>query len=405
MVSIIDYNENLKNKRVYYFLSSAIILSFLILLSGVFQNISESNSTPLYIQLVYPLIKLAGLIISIMLLWFEIDKYNPRLQNFCGGGNKVNCETVLESKYSKLFNGTISLSSLAFSYFFSTFLILLISEFSSDVTIFIGQLSFITFPAIIVSLYAQGIIIKKWCKFCVVLQAILVIEIVIALWNGFYLFPYTLIYIPSFFVLASIALLGWKVLKPILKQNKKGVINRRNFRRLKYNPNVFEVLLSKSRRISSNTDGLGFFFKVKNPKYHIIKVCNPYCEPCAKAHPVLNELYHNGNINLQIIFTASPDKRDYRALPVSHFLSITDMDNPELIKKVLDEWYHSEPKNLETLVNKYPINRVEEGQWEKIKLMHTWCLQEGITRTLTIFVNGYELPEEYSLKDLKEILK
>jgi len=35
--------------------------------------------------------------------------------------------------------------------------------------------------------------------------------------------------------------------------------------------------------------------------------------------------------------------------------------------------------------------------------MKAWCEKEGITHTPTIFINGYKLPKEYRIEDLKEI--
>jgi len=35
--------------------------------------------------------------------------------------------------------------------------------------------------------------------------------------------------------------------------------------------------------------------------------------------------------------------------------------------------------------------------------MKNWCDKEGITHTPTIFINGRQLPKEYSIADIKEI--
>ena len=62
------------------------------------------------------------------------------------------------------------------------------------------------------------------------------------------------------------------------------------------NLNVLEGLLVKSRKIETRTEGLGISIYNESAKYHIIKVCNPYCGPCAKAHPVLEDLVNAGKI-------------------------------------------------------------------------------------------------------------
>jgi len=54
-----------------------------------------------------------GVLVSSLLLWYEIDKYNPVLQNICTGIAKTNCEAVLSSKASKVL-GKLSWSEVGF---------------------------------------------------------------------------------------------------------------------------------------------------------------------------------------------------------------------------------------------------------------------------------------------------
>ena len=60
-------------------------------------------SNPLVVG--YGLLKLLGLGMGSILLWYEVDRYNPVLQGFCSGDKKVNCDSVLNSRYSKMSNG------------------------------------------------------------------------------------------------------------------------------------------------------------------------------------------------------------------------------------------------------------------------------------------------------------
>ncbi|MGS2737720.1 hypothetical protein [Sinomicrobium sp. M5D2P17] len=50
------------------------------------------------------------------------------------------------------------------------------------------------------------------------------------------------------------------------------------------------------------------------------------------------------------------------------------------------------------------MNGELEEQRIKITAMRQWCDIENITQTPTIFINGYELPKEYLVEDLKEVL-
>src|SRR5690606_11125447 len=83
--------------------------------------------------------------------------------------------------------------------------------------------------------------------------------------------------------------------------------------RLKYNYDFFVAALSKQKSVNQTTDGLGIMLGNPGPKYKIIKVCNPYCGPCAKAHPIIGMLLTKSEGSIQIIFTASNDKGDMKA--------------------------------------------------------------------------------------------
>ena len=178
---------------------------------------------------------------------------------------------------------------------------------------------------------------------------------------------------------------------------------KRGLKKIKNNPNVLNGLLVKNRKIETRTDGLGISFVNKDAKYNLIKVCNPYCGPCAKAHPVLDDLLREGKINLQVLFTASTDEGDRRNKPVKHFLALDEKDNIQA-HEAMDSWYLAEEKNYEQFAKKYELNGELLQQDHKILAMKEWCNAEKITHTPTIFINGYELPKEYSVDDLREAL-
>ncbi|WP_165770008.1 vitamin K epoxide reductase family protein [Flagellimonas pacifica] len=353
----------------------------------------------------YLLLKLIGLSAGFMLLWYEVDKYNPTLQSICSGGKKINCDSVLNSKYAKLFNGQLSLGLIGFAYFFGTLFYLLFMGFSDVSLVPMAYLSFLTLPAIIISLYYQGLILKQWCKFCIIVQAVLLIEIVLAYFGNFHHGQISYNALPLLVVLIMLPIPIWKWLKPLLEGKKEKNLYKRGLKKIKNNPDVLLGLLAKTRKIEKSTEGLGIAFENKTARYNIVKVCNPYCGPCANAHPVLEELVKKGKINLQILFTARANKNDIRSKTVAHFLAIEAQGDRQRTQQALDDWYLADDKDYEAFSNKYPMNGELEKQEEKIKRMSAWCEAEKITHTPTIFVNGHELPKEYNVEDLKDVLE
>lgn len=138
----------------------------------------------------------------------------------------------------------------------------------------------------------------------------------------------------------------------------------------------------------------------------IIKVCNPYCGPCAKAHPKLEEVIkQNSNIKLKIIFTSRNTGHDPGAVVVKHLLAIAAKGGNDKTQRALDDWYLANKKDYNDFATLYPMNGELKQQDAKIEAMSEWCKQAEITHTPTIFVNGYRLPENYDVEELKYILQ
>ncbi|MFI1745054.1 cysteine peptidase family C39 domain-containing protein [Thalassobellus sediminis] len=402
----IDIDKKLLSSNILKGLKVSIVLFILGWVAISFIN-SESNATLISSSFtaIYTLLKITGLIVGGLLLWFDVDQYNPTLQNFCtGSSQKINCNSVLNSKHAKLFKGTFSLSELSFSYFFGSFFFLLISSFSIPSLSILALISFVSLPIIAISVYYQAIVIKQWCKFCIIIQTVLVSEILVSFFGNFYSSNLQLETIPLLLALFLIPILTWKLIKPLLEQEKETNLHKRGLKKIKSNPNVLEGLLSKSRKIGTPLDGLGISITNENAKYLVVKVCNPYCGPCAKAHPILEDLVKKGTINLQVLFTVSSDANDLKAKPVSHFLAIDSLGNKKKTQKALDDWYLADQKDYETFASKYPMNGELELQNNKIEAMRNWCKAENIIHTPTLFINGYELPKEYTIEDLTDVL-
>ncbi|WP_420601166.1 vitamin K epoxide reductase family protein [Flagellimonas sp.] len=396
--------KSIDEKRMSDIFKWAIIVLLLLWAGTNISDFTLFNNEDSQYFVGYTLLKLIGLITGVMLLWYEVDKYNPTLQSFCSGGKKVNCEVVLNSKYSKVFNGQFSLGLIGFAYFFGTLFFLLFNGFSNTSLTLLAYLSFATLPVVAVSLYYQGLIIKQWCKFCIIVQAVLLMEITLVYFGNFYqgsIEPDSLLLLAA---LLLVPIPTWKWFKPLLEGKKEKNLYKRGLKKIKNNPNVLSGLLAKSRKIEKSTEGLGISFISKTARFNVVKVCNPYCGPCAKAHPILEELMEAGKINLQILFTASAEENNIKAKAVAHFLAIEAQGNKEQTQMALDDWYLADNKDYEVFSKKHPMNGELKEQYKKIEAMRRWCDVEKITHTPTIFINGHELPKEYSVEDLKEVL-
>ena len=192
--------------------------------------------------------------------------------------------------------------------------------------------------------------------------------------------------------------------KPYFDQLVKSKITTREYNRIKYNTEIYQTLLEKQPAINHSIEGLGIDIGNPESKNTIVKVCNPYCGPCAKAHSLIENLVDQNLAKAKIIFTTTTAETDHGKKPVEHLLALASYNDEAKTKSALDDWYLSAKKDYETFASKNPMNGELAKQSEKIEKMDAWCRQMQISFTPTIYINGHQLPEVYSLEDLKYFL-
>ncbi len=358
-------------------------------------------------------IKLLGITATALLLVYDIDKSNSFVKNICTAGKQINCDAVLNSKAARFLG--MSWSEAGFFYFATTIIFLFSGIDYSIKLVGIATAGTLAAAYIPFSIYYQSKVVKQWCPLCLTVQVVLAMELAWAIIN---------VWIPSIRLttfeklstlidagiiiqmLLSILLpiVGWYLIKPLLLKTKDEALYHNAYKRLLYNPEVFNGLLQQQETVPDGWLQLGITIGNPSAVNTIIKVCNPFCGPCAKAHVLLEEIVkHNENVNLKIIFTATNNENDQAAKPVQHLLAINSKQDNQLIKKALDCWYLADKKDYEVFAAKYPINGELALQKEKVDNMKKWCDEAGITHTPTLFINGRRVPEMYNTEELKNI--
>lgn len=393
---------------------SLIAAATLIFLSTVYFSLHSLPGNLLFSASVLLAIKIMGLAITILLLVYEIDKSNAFVKSICTAGKQTNCGAVLQSNAAKFLG--MSWSEAGFFYFAATFLFLLFPGINFTTKIFILSIAnAIAVPYILFSVYYQWKVVKHWCPLCLSVQAVLAFELawsIFNFWHTPFLLPIaqlsTSLLVTAFCLLTPIA--AWYIIKPLISKAKNETIYKAAYKRLLYNPDTFNNLLQQQATAPDGYDNIGITIGNPDAANTIIKVCNPYCGPCASAHPVLDEIIHrNKDVKVKLIFTASNDKGDKRSIAAKHLLAINEKQDSLQTLQALDDWYLADKKDYEVFATKYPCDSYWEngeikGQEKQIEDMMAWCKAADITATPTLFINGKRLPENYSIKELKYIL-
>lgn len=76
-----------------------------------------------------------------------------------------------------------------------------------------------------------------------------------------------------------------------------------------------------------------------------------------------------------------------------------------VFNEAMVDWYEAAIKDYDAFAAKYPVtNEILEQQNDKVGAMKAWCEGIDIQFTPTFFINGYQLPEIYSIGDVKYLL-
>ncbi len=217
--------------------------------------------------------KLAGTIISSLLLWQSIDKNNPFIKALCQAPNQKGksgegCSSILNSKAAQV-TSWLNWSEVGFFYFAGGFISLLTSPLTPDGGTLLLRL--LSIPIVFYSfwsLYYQGFVAKQWCTLCLAIQGILLIEF------GLSIFAFSKITtiqelevafnspIGGWATDASGAdggvavILSWLFLKPILQKSQQVEPLKNDLRRFKNNPELFLSLLQKQEEMPYVADYL-----------------------------------------------------------------------------------------------------------------------------------------------------
>ncbi|WP_346766831.1 thioredoxin domain-containing protein [Pseudoflavitalea sp. G-6-1-2] len=197
----------------------------------------------------------------------------------------------------------------------------------------------------------------------------------------------------------------WFSIKPVIKKLQEHVTTKRDYLRIKFNNQVFYNLLRKEKQIIEEPEGLGIDIGNPDAKFTLIKICNPYCGPCAEAHPRLEKVLEEvPQLKLKIIFVAPNNPRNLAFQVVRHFMAIANEYTPEQTKLALRSWYTDDKKEYEKFAATWPVREDLNKPSTSIEAMYSWCRKNNTNYTPSYYLNGHQLPAAYSIADLQYFL-
>jgi thiol-disulfide isomerase/thioredoxin len=348
-------------------------------------------------------ILLSGIFVTCLLLWYDIDQGNPLLRKVCGSIKQGSCSAILNSRGAKIFSW-LSWSEVGFFYFTGGALSLL---FVKNSIFAVAAVNLVALPYVFYSIFYQSRIARQWCVLCLVVQALLLLGSMNAaaggLLNGYTHFTVSMG--TGCLVMYMIPVYAWEMAKPILNNMRDSSYMRREFLRIKFNPEIFTTLLKTQKNLVVPSGDVGIELGDPSASNEIIKVCNPYCGACVRTHPIVEHLLETvPDLKVRIIFRTSTLSADPSIDLVKHFLAIDAANDSVRTKTALDSWYLSDRKDYQLFKRRFEVNGQLEKQTSRWEAMNTWCKAVDITFTPTFFFNGRQLPDTYNIEDLRYFL-
>lgn len=171
------------------------------------------------------------------------------------------------------------------------------------------------------------------------------------------------------------------------------------FNALKASEDVFCAFLKKQQRYDVDKSTSKILFGNPDAEILITVLTNPHCGPCARMHTRIEKLLQENNrsICIQYIFSSfNTDLESSARFLITAYLNQT----PEETKKIYEEWFHEGQANREEFFQQYNCPQDEKTEAEFLRHKQ-WKEESQLSATPTILVNGYKLPDNYKIEDLK----
>ena len=239
---------------------------------------------------------IVGVTVGYFLLAKELGVTYQAIDALCsdnkGSSKTNNCDRVLKADINLL---GVNFSDAAATYFIFQLVAISLPAMRETFLWILAVLSILTLPVILFSLYYQYAVVKTWCKLCLIVVGVLLVQFVVfsvAYLNGSIPLSSSL----SFMNLAVLVLLfltiGFSVilLKSIIERSNQLTQLAGNGNRVKHSVSVFTHLLKQQKKIDDTPFEKEMLLGNLYAPIKIIMVSNLYCNPCKLKHEIVDEL-------------------------------------------------------------------------------------------------------------------
>ena len=341
------------------------------------------------------IISFVGIYVSYLLVQKQMHIHSEYADKICSLFKKSDCNDVLESKAAKLL-GLIGWSEVGLGYFISNVFLLL---FLPGLIFYLAIINICALPYSIWSVWYQKIKVKQWCPLCLIIQGLLCATFITNLTFGFVKLP--IFNVTDILIIGCIyitPLLGINILITRLSEEDKIEQIIQEINSIKANEEIFQTLLKKQPYYEVDKSTSSIILGNPDASTLITVFTNPHCNPCAKMHERIEEIFkHTDKLCIQYIFSSFDVSLNSSN---KYIIAIYLNNSKEKANQIYSEWFKKGKYAKEDFFQKYNLDITNEEVSIEFEKHETWKKLTGLQTTPTILLNGYKLPDNYKIEDI-----
>jgi len=388
-----EYEKHIAQERIVFLKKTGLFILSVLLLSIIYTSQSILHTNIGFSILL--LANIAGIYISYLLAQKQMKIQSSYTDKICSLFKQGDCNNILESDASRLL-GILSWSEIGLGYFVSNTLILL---FSPHLISYLALINICALPYSLWSIWYQKFKAGQWCPLCLIVQALLWMIFVINIISGFISVP---VFKTSEFLLTGclymIPIIAANLLISSLTQSENIEQIKQEINSIKSTDEVFVSLLKKQAYYKVTKDTSRILFGNPGANILITVLTNPHCNPCAKMHKRIEKVLAEckDNLCIQYIFSSFDQSLDSS----NQFLIWAYISKPDEKEHIINNWFEKGKNDKDSFLRSYGWENTKEVL-EEFNNHENWKNETGLRSTPTILINGYKLPDNYKIEDIR----
>jgi len=399
-----DYKEHRKKEFFDIAQKTVLIIAGVLILGIAYLTQLFHKPIQLFNYSVILLLNLIGAYIGYLLVLKQMHIHSQYADKICSLFHQSDCNNVLESEAAKLW-GVFGWSEIGLGYFAANVLLLTFSPF----TIYLlALINILTLPYSFWSVWYQKVKARQWCPLCLIVQILLWSIFIFNILFGYIQMPiFDLTFLKYLIIIGStyaISIFSLNLLIPMLSKGGEMEQIKQEINSIKADEEVFKTLLTQQPSYEVSHADSQIIFGNPDADLQITILTNPFCNPCARMHKRVENFLKETkeNVCIQYIFSSFKPDLDF----ANKYLIAACLGKAKAtFRKIISDWFEKGKPLKEEFFKDLHLDMNNPDIETEFQKHEAWKAKTQLRATPTILVNGYKLPDNYKIEDLRYFTK